>query len=401
MSTDPLRYRRVWITRRKGGNRRRSNYCLNWVDDDGVGHRLAYETMALARRAAEIREAELNRWIRTTSAKAWLDVIVEYGERTADASKWHQYKVAKLLERVTTLVAPRDTSDLTPQAVERFLVDRAAGKPDGRVPSNSTRYTERQMLSDLCSWCVSRGYLAENPVASTAAPQRPKRAKVAPREADWLHLLESVPSAAVHDRQGWHVLILLGVLTGYRQSVLLHCYFGVDVADERRRKLLEERHRRDGGYSIVQVADSDERVGMLWTYSGKTMRERLVAIPPPITDRIISRMVSLPDGCERLFLWSHWQRKAWNRINDAAGMNITFQSLRSASGTQAAIAQAERAGSSHLEHSGVEVSRRHYLDAEAIARAVAVGAFLPPLPPLPAFDLTVPASTHGRRPRST
>lgn len=62
MATDPLRFRRVWITRRKRDSRRRSNYCVNWIDDAGVPHRLSYETMQLARRAQELREAELNRW---------------------------------------------------------------------------------------------------------------------------------------------------------------------------------------------------------------------------------------------------------------------------------------------------------------------------------------------------
>lgn len=400
--SDTLRWRRVWITARPG---RRARFCINWIGDDGAPHRLAYPSRKVRDVARRLKEQEINSWARPPMVVPWLELVAQYGLALAPQSPAHQEKVARVLGRFQRITRPVQSNMITPAMCDQFMAARAAGElasGDGpRLPSAFTLRDDRAILSAFFAWCVARAYMPANPMEHVHTPRTPRRIPRPPRPADWLKLLQALlkPDLAVHDAQAWHVLILLGIVSGFRQSVLLHCYFGFDVTDRRRLELLEQRHRRDGGFCVVQLPEGKRDVGLLFTYTGKTMKENLTGVPRVVADRIAQRIGDLPAGTAGLFPWRRWQRKAWERINKAAGIDLTFKSLRAASGTQAAIAKAEQAASRHLEHSSRRVTREHYLDPEVVARAVAIGQSLPRLPQMPHYGTrSVERSIPGRQP---
>ncbi len=389
---DNLSWRHVWTSRRRGHNRRRSPYCINWLGDDGRPHRLSYPTLKARDHAKILKERELNAWAAPPAQREWRDLVAEYVLSIATSSSTHRYKVARVLEHFSRLCEPVRSDLIPPAMCDQFMIARAAGQPtdaEGHpvVPSSATRKTERTMLSTFFGWCVQRGYMPSNPMATVSVPRVPQRIRRSPKASEWVKLLRVLNDAKlpVDDAQAWHVLILLAVVTGYRQRVLLNCYFGVPLTDSKRLEQLEQRHRRDGGFSVVQLADSRDGIGLLFTFTGKTLKESAIGLPKIVTDRIAVRIGDLPAGTPRLLPWSLWQRKAWARINRSAGLALTFHTLRAVSGTRAAIAKAERAAAEQLDHSSPRVTREHYLDGEQIARAVAIGQALPRLPKLPPY----------------
>lgn len=403
-----LPWRSVWVIDRstKGENGRFGRYRVCWIDDDGHRRSLSYPAKRAAEIARDLKQRELNSWCQMPGVKPWPDLVEEYGLSLATASQTHQEMTARVLGRFAAICHPTVSSRISETMCDQFMADRAAGKPLGKdgqpcEVSDETLRRDHRMMSAFFAWCVHRRYMDRNPMQSVRAPSKVHRRKRGVRSRDWVSLLRALNNRdlATHDPQAWHLMILLGVVTGLRQSVLLHCYFGVSVDDREALKVLEARHRRDGGFCVVQLADASDGIGVLHTFSGKTLKESLVGLPKVVTDRVAVRIGDLPAGSARLFPWQRWQRKAWERINATAKVDFTFQSLRGASGTREAIARAERAAADHLEHSSVRVTRDHYLDHEQLAKAVAIGEGLPRLPKMPAYKrLPVTQSMPGRRP---
>jgi len=411
-----IRWRRVWTTTKptKGANARRSRYCINWIGDDGKKHRLCYPRRDVMLKAKQFKETEINSWSRPPMVRTWWELVAEYGVSLEGRSKTHQDKVANVLKRFHLICRPRQSNELSPATCEQFMAARSQGEPRIAckhkkkdkikviIPSPATRRTERQMLSGFFSWCTKRGYLPDNPMSMVLAPSKPRRVKRAPKTAEWVRLLEVLLQSelVLYDAQAWHLIILLGVVTGYRQTVLLNCYFGVSIQDTVTLRKLEARHPK--GFCVIQLADDEEEgIGLLFTYSGKTFKETIIGLPKIVTDRIAQRISDLPSGAEKLFFWEHWQRKAWDRITQSANLsNITFHSLRATSGTRAAIARAEQAAAQQLDHSSPQVTHDHYLDHEQLARAIAIGQSLPVLPAMPVYEpLPANHATPGRRPK--
>jgi len=404
-------WRSAWIYDRgaAGQGGRRGRYRVCWIDDYGRQRSLSYASKTAAETARRLKERELNSWAVPTGEKTWPELITEYGMALATASPGHQDMTARLLGRFQAICHPTTANRISPEMCDQFLAARAAGQPFGEddqplAVCDETLRRDYRMLCAFCEWCTRRGYMERNPMKSIRPPGRVHRSPRAPRARDWLALLEALndDDLAVHDPQGWHILILLAVVTGYRQSVLLHTYFGVDVLDRPALKVLETRHRRDGGFSVVRLADTPDGIGLLHTFSGKTRKEAIVGLPRVVTDRIGVRISELPEGTSRLFGWARWQRKAWERINRRAAVNLTFHSLRAAAGTRAAMAKASRAAADLLDHAAATVTVDHYLDQEQIAAAVALGQNLPELPPMPPYTArSAIQSMPGRRPRGS
>lgn len=400
-------WRRVWISDRKakGEHGRPGRYRVCWIDDTGRQRSLSYKARTAAETARRLKECELNSWAVPQCTTTWPELLADYGMALAVASPGHQEMVARVLGRFQTICRPTTSHRITPAMCDQFMAARAAGQPLDkhgqplRVSAETLRRDHR-MLSAFFTWCTARRYVESNPMESVGAPGRVRRSRRTPRTRDWVALLEVLNQAdlAVYDRQAWHLLILLSVVTGYRQAVMLHTYFGVDVMDPSALKPLEQRHRRDGGFAVVRLADTADGVGLLYTYTGKTAKESIVGLPKIVNDRIAVRIADLPDGMCRLFQWARWQRKAWERINKAAKVDLTFHALRAVSGTRAAVARAERAAADQLDHSSATVTRDHYLDQEQIAAAVAIGQSLPDLPAMPKYG-AAERSMPGRRPR--
>ncbi len=393
-----VKWRHVWIVKVTG---RKSPWSINWHDDHGAPRRLFYRSRDIAGTAKDVKERELNGWLKRQTVRTWAQLLIEYGMHMAGRSPGHQQKVTRLLDRFTLLERPTQSNLITAAMCSHFMAAREQGLPADppEKPSSATRRTERMNLITFFGWCVTRGYMAENPMASTAAPALPRRIPRPPSPGKWARLLEPLllEPPPVDDPQGWHVLILMGALTGFRKSILLNCYYGVDVTNTAGIRKLEARHPY--GYSIVDTRAAAD-VGILFAYTGKTRRESLVGIPPLAAGRIRQRISDLEEPAGRLFRWVNWQKKAWARILAAAGLaDVTFHALRGASGTQAAVAKAEQAGADLLEHSSSRVTHDHYLDQEAVARVVALGRQLPAdLPALPRYKIWSDFLAKGGRP---
>lgn len=398
---DGLRFRHVWtVTRpRRGRQARPARFGICWIDDNGRRRRLFYETRDQQRRARQIKEEELNSWHAPQADKPWEQLVSEFGVSFADRSPNHRQRVALVLGRFEAICRPASARSLTKQACELYMASRAAGEPpdehgEPQPASDATRRSERSILRTFFNWCVGAGYLPANPIKLVHAPPLPQRAKRRPTDEEWVRLLEVVrdPKLDAPDRQAWYLLILLGVVTGLRQSVLLATHFGMAAYRDAPVQALARRHPR--GFAIVEIGADDSGVGCLFTFTGKTRKESVVGLPPVVTDRIAERIADLPDGTSSLFPWARWQKKAWERITSAAGLRgLRFHALRGVSGTRAAVAAAERAAAAQLDHGSPAVTRAHYLDLETVARAVAIGARLPPLPPMPRYE---PPATRRR-----
>lgn len=384
---DRLQWRRCWVgkVRRPEG----VQYFIRW-NEGARTRQLNFPTLSAARRAASIREQELNTWMRATELATWAHMVTEYGLHVAGFSAAHVNDIDLALQRFWTVAKPRTAHDVTPAACEEFFAVRRAGGPElapapdarkgnatprkPRIPTQDTLAKERRLLRAFCGYCVERGWLPDNPVRHVAVIRPLHKKKRTPRQADWLKLLKACPTADANldDPQAWHLLVLLGVVTGWRQSVLLP---------------LEIGH--------VELAAEPDGIGLLRGFSGKTRKEELHGLPSVVNDRLAQRIAALPDGTRYVFPWRTWGRKAWERLNRAAGVRFTFHSLRAASGTATAVAKAHQAGARHLSHSAATVFRQHYSDDELIARAVASELELPALPPLPPY--VPPAARPARR----
>ena len=415
--TDAPVYRKAWITVRRGKNARAGKYRLNWRDDDGKTRSRHYPRQILALRAKDLMERQLNTWTRPPSTRTWADLITEYAQSIATTSVSHNSKVQQVLGDFWQLCRPTHSHLISPAMCELFMAQRAAGEPPRpsrrkadrherepklvrRVPSVATRRTEYQMLSGFFGWATARGYMPANPLQQVRRPPTPRRRRQAPRPSQWVQLLHVLLDRDVYavDRQAWHLLILLGIVTGYRQAVLLNSYFGIAPYDRRRMTHLQDRHPK--GFALVELAgEEDDDLGILFTYSGKTRKEDVFGLPGILNDRLAQRVADLPAGTQQLFPWRSWQRKAWERIAHAAGLpGLTFHTLRAISATTRAIAQAREAARKQLDHASVAVTRASYLDEEQVVRALALEHCLPDLPPLPRYEAPGRSPTRKRLP---
>jgi len=360
-------------------------------------------------RAKAILEQQLNSWMQPITTRTWPQLLEEYGVAQAVNSPSHQAKLANVLDLFYRVCQPTHSHLITPAACERYFAARIAGEPrrlnqatsqwESRpVPAAATLAVEYAMLRAFFAWAVARTYLYATPMDAVARPRIPHRVHRAPREEQWLGLLLAIPAADLDDRQAWHLFILVAIATGLREQTLLRTYFGLRVTPAIAREL-GRRHPR--GWCCVELASvEDHGIGLLHTYTGKTGKEQLFGLPPTVNDRIAARVADLPTGVTQLFPWANFQRKAWRRLCRQAGFTGTFQSLRGAAGTRAALARAAEAARSQLAHASVATTRTHYLDEEALARQVADHLPLPELPPLPRYERRCPAR-HGRLPTSS
>lgn len=355
----------------KLGYNRPMRWFISWRDAAGKRHRLCYPTREIRDRARAAKEIALNPWLGRVTAILWSELLDLYKRHQAGCRAKTRTATALVLARFAAIAKPDRSDTITPAMCDLYFARRAEGWPGDRVPSPTTLNREHRMLSCFFTWAARSNYVQGNPIQVVKRPRAVVRKRRGPREREWLELLEacSDPAANLDDPQAWHVLILLGVLTGLRQSVLL----GIRRAD------------------IDLDADPERGLGLLVTHSSKTAKQEMHGLPPALRERLAARLAAMPETREHLFPWAHYPRKAWERINAAAGVAFAFHGLRAAAGNDAWRRFTNGEGARQLSHSSPAVFQAHYADDELRALERAAMTKLPELPELP------PYPKRGRR----
>lgn len=369
------RYRESWYYFR--ADRPRRPHCIRWLEPGTRQVRSrSFPTRKKARDAKQAIDRQLNDPLYGQAPITWDHLIAEYGLTLARSSQAHRDETFRVLAYLKQISAPAAARDLTAALFDSYFARRAAGEParvhgrkgkrqpTRRPPSKATLAKDYRVLHAFCSHCVSRGYLASNPLRSVNMPRPTQRIKTVPTDADWVRLLQVLPKKGLEldDPQAWHLLILLAVTTSLRQTDLLAITF-----------------------DRIDFKASDDGVGLVRTHERKTDRESLHGLPPLVCSRVAHRWSDLPDGSCHLFPWRSFQRRPWERICAAASYRWTFHDLRAVAGTREAEADALRRAADHLGHSSPRVTKTHYLEMARVKVATARRVQLPQLPPLPAY----------------
>lgn len=351
----------------------RAGYWLRW-SYRGARHCVKAGTWKQALTLRGTILAELRRGILPQSTATWTELCAAYESDLALRTAGTRREALRIVRDFARLTGPRTASDLTSERLDAYLAARAQRSVPPLSPATLAK--DYRTLAAFFSWCVRRGHLAVNPAQRVQRPHVPPRIRRAPEDAEWLALLEQIHAgtAALDDPQGWHLLILLAVVTGLRQAALL----AIQLRD-------------------VDFGGADQQQTALLHAVSKGQVESYHGLPPVVTDRLAARIAELPPGTERLFRWRRFGRKAWVRLCRAAGFRHSFHALRRASATRLAEARALSAAAGQLGHADPQVTRAHYLDIIRVQRAAALALTLPDLPPLPDYRLY--ATRGGRRAR--
>lgn len=321
-------------------------------------------------RAKGVIESELNSWVAPASARSWAQLVAEYVAHLAGCAPRHVRGVSVTLGYFGSICSPGSSDAISPGLCERYFTARRAGLPVGRVPAAATLNREYRELAALFRWAARLKYLPASPLVGVRRPAIPRRLRRVPSDGDICRLLAAVPAAGVDDAQAWHLLILLGWVSGLRQAVVVGLPVGAFEL---------------GGADLGGV-------GFVRAFSAKTAKESLHGLPPVVADRVAARLAALPAGSRRFFPWPGFRRDIWGRLRSHAAFPFTFQSLRAAAGTRAAEARALAEGAAALDHSGAAVFAAHYADVARIQAAVARRLVLPDLPALPPYRGPVASS---------
>lgn len=409
---EEFRYKtkKVWPQKRKD----RTGYWLSFLDLGGRRRQYRYPTRELRDAAMhQIKtelEAQLNAWALPLSVRPFIDMARDYAHALSGAAPNHCREVDRVLDYFRRIVNPRSSNAIRPQHIEDYLAARLAGYPAQldaqgrplldehkrprlhRPAGSATLSKEWGILHALFEWGAhpQRRFCLANPVKAVRRPHVPHRVKDSPTADEWVRVLEAIgdPALPLENRQAWHLLILMGVITELRQSVLLSTW----IARPNKRQQEELRRNTHEPWAYLELGDAASgNVGILHAFTGKTHKESVHGLPPLLNERLAKRVCDLSDPdheathLPRLFPWGRFQVKAFHRIMTHARCPYDFHSLRRAGGTGIAIHAGEQAASAALDHADVRVTQRHYLSDRRLARAVAAKLALPALPPLPAY----------------
>lgn len=306
----------------------------------------------------------LHPWSLAESGLAWAPFVAMFMLSLVSRSRAHQVIAARVVERFTLAVKPLGAGTVRPAHIDAYLADLK--RLDGQPASEQERAKHWRYLSMLFAFGVQRGHCAANPVTKTARPQVAETIIRAPRWGDVLALLEAAGRVRCNDAQGLYLLVLLAVVTGLRAGDLL----ALELGD------FEPGCAETGG------------VGLWWGRNRKGRKVKVCGLPSAVEALVLRRVAALATGSRRLFLWPSFPDGAWNRLRvEARVAGLRFQALRRAGGALAATIALQRAGAQHLQHTGLAVFRRHYEDREQAAVVFGSSVVLPPLPPMPTFEI--------------
>lgn len=403
------RFSEAWIYHR--ANRRRK-WTVHWLESAG-GKKLrkvrAFPTKELARQFKALIDRRLNAPLYPEQDRTWDELVLEYEPNLTAASAAYRYFVYRALGGFRTVCRPATLSQITPAMLDRYFSELRAGKvPNqkgieaiaaGRKPAAAEfrKGTDAAVRQDYVAlhaffetW-LRRGYFQRHPMTTIKKPRVQETLTIPPTWDDLCQLLRAVvnPAAQIADPQAWHLLILLAAVTGIDRDDLLKI------------SLARVKPPAWEAYRFVIGGPEWQHQAILSGRRKKTgaIRCKLYGLPRIVADRLAVRVAALPEGSHALFPWKLFQRKQWESIRTVANLpDCTFKSLRSAAGTQAAESAAMESAQQLLGHSTPEITRRHYVQGERLALALAarLAANLPELPPFPAYR--PPPEKPARRP---
>lgn len=362
-------YRRPWVIPVT-----KHSWAVRWyVPKPGGGRRQCFEggfpTKKLAQKARRVIEERINAGlmgVNPLESTPWVELIAAHGVSLTHARPATRRMYAQILKGFGEHAKHPEPRNISQHTCEAFMASIVG-------VSDETLRKYHRVLHAFFAWCVGAGFMPANPMDNVRKPPKTRRRKRVPTTDDCVKLFEALPDAGVDDANGWHVLLLLALVTGLRRSDLL---------------LLTPRNFRLGvreGIGLLEAETTKDRDFGTW------------GLPRIVNDRVAQRIAILPSGEGRLFLWSCWPRKAWERVRKAAGFAYPFHSLRAAAGILVVLDRLKREGAHHLLHSDTHTFDEHYADGEQIALATAEHLELPELPAPPAFSLEPIPGKPGRR----
>lgn len=257
--------------------------------------------------------------------------------------------ISTTLYRLRNLHDPEvQVAEVTPAKLEKKYAERQK-----RVAVDTQR-NELNEAKTFWRWCVKRGYVRRSPAEGIEPAGRRKRGKKQLRRNELRQLYaEAVRSAQGGDEAA--VAVLVALLLGCRASEIL------------------ERRVRD--------VDVDDGAGpmLLWIDRGKSeAAERHHEVPEPLAGLLAERTAGrdpaawlFPSYSSSGHRGENWLLDAGRRLCKAAGvprvtthgLRGTWATLTSEAGTQGHVVARE------LGHASQEVTRRHYIEPGAEARA--------------------------------
>lgn len=391
-------------------SRRPRPHQINWFEADAQGRRVRrtehFPSKSLAMAFKREIDKRLNAPLYPASTeKTWHEALAEWHVSIAASSRGNRYYADRALGSFTQWIRPAFLSSVTPAHVADYLAALRLGRillPERRTRSGRVVAGQRPRsgsdaavaqdyaaLHHFFATFVARGELLRHPMDSIRKPRAQKHMNLPPQPADWVALLERLPACEVQDVQGWHLLILLAVVTG------------MDQADLLRITLQPVAPPRWEPFRFALGSADTDHIALLASRRTKTRGLHLFGLPRVVSDRLALRVSELEPGTEYLFPWRLFPRKQWNKIRRVAPFRFTFQSLRSAAATQAIEAAAVAAGQELLGHQSDRTTRLHYANAQRTALAVARRLQLPDLPEFPRYVAAAPPAKPPRRPSDT
>jgi len=358
-------FRKVVLHKGDGRRPGKRGYWVRWTDDHGKNRFRCFDTKRLAEQGRRAIEYHVNRWFFIDSDDTpWQAALEAYQETIADRTHGHKRRIAGVLRNFDEYARPETIRDFTTDTIQVYLNSRI------EQVAPHTRATEYRYLHAFGAFLEKRGLVGRNPVFGVTRPKVPRRMPRVPSIDDWLRLLNTIPETALDDRQGWHLLLVLAVVTGVRQTPL--------------RTLTRDR--------FEPPSDTTDGVSFV-TCISKGDVESVHGLPVPVTERMVTRLACIPKHQTKVFIWKRWPRTAWDRLCEHAGFPFPFHGLRACAGTLRAYQTALASGAAALNHSAPRVFASHYADAKRIQLGVAKSLELPELPPMPPYKIVaVPRS---------
>jgi len=362
---------RYW-RRRERPNR---SHVIIWTDPQTRRrHTRSFPRKPMAMNFKREVEKHLNGPLQPAGDTSWLDLYSQFTDVHACSSRSHRQAIARTLDSFYMICRPKRLCDITPAICQHYFARFARGDVPARTNSLHEQRKDWKILHAFLALWVRRGLCVTNPLSSVAEPRPPQTLAKLPTDQDWIDLLAVVPKPdlGLSDPQAWHLLILLGVVTGIDRDNLLRVTLS-SVSPDPTLLTLTLGSAETGG------------VGLIKARRRKTGRVALHGLPSLVCDRIAARINQLPDGKLFLFPWRTFQRKQFDRIRKAAHFRYPFKSLRAACATRVAEQAAIEHGRHQLGHASGRTTERHYLDMERVALATARQLTLPTLPRLPDY----------------
>jgi len=379
----PYSYVTAYVYRRRDRSDR--PFIVRWRDPLHAATRCqtrSFPTLSLAKAWAREIEQQVNNpaRLRLTDLGAAFD---EYETAIAGVSASHMSECARTMAAAHAIwrgMGKASLQAVTAADCDAYFAARRLGlSAKSKKQRRSDTYSvhqqrkEHTILHAFFELHLRRGAIAINPMRTLVKPVAPALPPRVPRVEEWVALLHAVgnPKAVkLVDGQAWHLLILAAALTGLDRDELLDLEFGPKLrlggSDTDGVGILEHRRRKSGR-------------------RGAPGRVNFIGFPPALSDRLASRLTSLPDGHAWVFPWANFQRGDWRRICAAAKFSFPFKALRRVAATEAARSAALDAAAQRLGHSDRRITEGHYVGSEQLALAIGRKVDVPALPALPAY----------------